>query len=351
MAFEFIGTGRAVPSRKVSNSELAAQINTSDEWIRSHTGIGNRYIAGEDCACSDLALEAAKNALAMAAGFNGNNETDTAERDRAAAEMAEKLDVIVLTTASADFVGCPSTACVVQGRLGAKKAAAMDLAAGCTGFVYSVETAAGLLNIRPERTHALVIGSEVLSKITNWEDRGTCVLLGDGAGAAVIEKTGAPSEGNGKRGLLRTVLYADGTGWDTLIIRRGGTRYPIKKGEVVNEPIQVEMKGQEVYSFAVKAAAEIVNTLLKAEGISIDDLAWIVPHQANYRIIQGAARYIGIPLEKFFINLEEYANTSAATIPIALDEMNRTGKINRGDLIMTVGFGGGLAYGGNLIVW
>ena len=347
MAIEIIGTGRSVPSVRVSNNELAARIDTSDEWIRSHTGIGNRHIAGEETACSDLALEAAKNALAIAAGFSGIGP----ERDRAAAEAAKTLDVIVLATATADYYGCPSTACVVQDKLGAGKAAAMDIIAGCTGFIYALETAAGLLSIRAERKRALVIGSEVLSKVTNWNDRGTCVLLGDGAGAVVLEKTGAPVEGTGSRGLLRTIISADGSGWESLIIRRGGSRNPYKKGEVVDIPTYLEMKGQEVYNFAVGAVTETVDALIKAEGVNINDLARIVPHQANARIVQAAAKRLGIPIEKFFLNIEEYANTSSASIPIALDEMNRNGQLKRGDLIMTIGFGSGLTYGGNLIIW
>ena len=351
MAIEIIGTGRAVPSRKVSNEDLAAQIDTSDEWIRSHTGIGNRHIAGEDIACSDLALEAAKNALAMAAGFTGDCSADSSERDRAAAEAAKSLDVIILATATADYYCCPSTSCIVQGKLGAGKAAAMDITAGCTGFIYGLETAAGLLSIRAERKRALVIGSEVLSKVTDWNDRGTCVLFGDGAGAVVIEKTNAPSEGDGRRGLLHTIMCADGSGWESLILRRGGSRSPYKKGELVDIPPHIEMKGQEVYNFAVRTVTETTEALLKAEGITAKDIARIVPHQANARIVQAAGKRLGIPIEKFFLNIEEYANTSAASIPIALDEMNRSGQLKKGDLILTIGFGAGLTYGGNIIVW
>ena len=343
MATKIIATGSAVPPKRVSNDELAAQIDTSDEWIRSHTGIGNRHIADENIACSDLAAEAAKNALALAAGYTGS---DPAERDRAAAEAAVTIDIIILATVSADYIGTPSTACIVQNKIGAKNAMAMDITAGCTGFVYGLETAAGLLNISVQRKRALVIGSEVLSKMVNWEDRATCVLFGDGAGAAVLEKSG--DEGTG---LLQSVIFADGSGYESLIMRRGGTRYPFKKGDVISESICVEMKGQEVYIFAVKAINETVELLLKAANIKIDDVAWIIPHQANARIVQAAAKRLRVPLEKFYLNIEEYANTSAASIPIALDEMNRNGKLNKGDLILTVGFGGGLTYGGNIIIW
>lgn len=348
MAIEIIGTGKAVPSRRVTNEDLAARIDTSDEWIRSHTGIGARRLADEDTACSDLALEAAKNALAMTAGFA---DAQGEERDRAAVEAARTIDMIILGTATGDFYGCPSTACIVQDKLGARRAGAMDIAAGCTGFIYGLETAAALLGINGERKRALVIGAEVLSRVTDWSDRGTCVLFGDGAGAAVIEKTGAPSEGPYGRGLLRTILGADGSGRESLIIRRGGSRYPFRDGETIDKATHLEMKGQEVYNFAVRAVTETIEALMKAEGIGVDDIARIVPHQANARIVQAAGKRLKIPIEKFFLNMEEYANTSAASIPIALDEMNRSGQLKKGDLIMTIGFGGGLTYGGNLIVW
>jgi 3-oxoacyl-[acyl-carrier-protein] synthase-3 len=356
MAIEFIGTGMAVPPKRVTNNDLAARFDTSDEWIRSHTGIGARYLADENTACSDLALEAAKNALAMAAGFPGPGCANTAtgggaERDRTAAEAAQSIDIIIVGTATADHYGCPSTACIVQDKLGANRAAAMDISAGCAGFIYGLETAAGLLNISGERKRALVIGSEVLSSVVDWSDRGTCVLFGDGAGAAVLEKTGAPSGGTGRRGLLRSILGADGSGRESLIMRRGGSRNPFKPGECIDKPIHLEMKGQEVYSFAVRAVTETIEALMNAEGITVNDLARIVPHQANARIVQAAGKRLGIPIEKFFLNIEEYANTSAASIPIALDEMNRGGNLKKGDLIMTIGFGGGLTYGGNLIIW
>jgi 3-oxoacyl-[acyl-carrier-protein] synthase-3 len=344
MAIEIKGTGRAVPPKRVSNNDLASQIDTNDEWIRSHTGIGNRHYADENVACSDLASEAAKNAIAMAAGYTGE---DAAERDRAAAESAAGIDIIVLATVTADYCGTPSTSCVVQDKLGARNAAAFDLNAACTGFVYGLEIAAGLLNMSAQRKRALVIGSEILSKVTNWDDRGTCVLFGDGAGAAILEKTAS----EGKSGLLRTLMYADGSGRESLMMRRGGTRSPFKKGELVEVPIVVDMNGQEVYNFAVKAITDTIDALMKAGDFKADEIARIIPHQANARIVQAAARRLHIPLEKFYLNIEEYANTSSASIPIALDELNRNGQLKKGDLILTVGFGGGLTYGGNIIIW
>jgi len=348
MAFEITGTGHAVPAQRITNDELAKTIDTSDEWIRSHTGIGARHIAGEETAASDLALEAARNALAMAGGLEG---LPPEEREKALVEAALSLDVIVLASITPDFLGTPSTACIIQDKLGAKRAGAMDINSACTGFIYALETAAGLLTVGSERKRALVLGADVLSKITDWTDRGSCVLFGDGAGAVILEKTAASREGTGKRGLIRTILGADGSGAEHLIIHRGGTRNPLKAGETLVKPPCIEMNGQAVYNFAVRAMTETLAEILLREGITIDDVDRIVPHQANARIVQAAAKRLKIPEEKFFLNIGEYANTSAASIPIALDELNRNGKLKRGDLILTIGFGGGLTYGANLIVW
>ncbi|MDR0312734.1 MAG: ketoacyl-ACP synthase III [Treponema sp.] len=341
MAIEIIGTGKYVPPRRVTNDELALEraLDTSDEWIRSHTGIGARHIADDDMACSYLAIEASREALAMA------------EPGLSLEQAALTLDLIVLATVTGDYFGCPSTACIVQDKLGAKKAAAMDILAGCTGFIYAMETAAALLEASPDRKRALVIGSEVLCKFADWSDRGSCVLFGDGAGAAIIEKT-APSNGAGeKRGLLRTAIYADGSGAEVLFIKGGGSKELFKNGQTLEKSIHVVINGQAVYNFAVKVLVETVNELLAREGITMNDLALIIPHQANARIVQAAAKRLKVPEEKFYLNIEEYANTSAATIPIAMDELNRAGKLKRGDLIMTVGFGAGLTYGGNIIRW
>jgi len=348
MAISIIGTGRALPLKKVTNEDLSVRLDTNDEWIRSHTGIGSRYIADEATACSDLAAEAAKNALAMVCGYTGD---DIVERDKTAAEAALTIDVIVVATVLGDYIGIPSTACVVQDKLGARQAAAMDILAGCTGFVYGLDTAAGLLSVNVKRKRALVIGSEIISRILNWEDRSTCVLFGDGAGAVVLEKNDDQNSG-----LLQSILCADGSGRESLYMRRGGTRNPFKTGEVIDmsnaaSSITVEMNGQEVYNFAVKALTDTIKNLLESGNINIDDVTRIVPHQANIRIVQAAAKRLRIPMEKFYLNIERYANTSSASIPIALDEMNRSGQLKKGDLILTVGFGGGLTYAGNLIKW
>jgi len=348
MSIEIIGTGKAVPPKKVSNDDLAAQMDTSDEWIRSHTGIGSRYFADETVACSDLSIEASKNALAMAAGYFGSNIED---RDKAAAEIAKTIDIIILATATADYFGTPSTACIVQNKIGAHNAAAMDITAGCTGFVYGLETAAGLLNVSTQRKRALVIGAEVLSKVTNWDDRGTCVLFGDGAGTVVIEKRNDDLKNSNLSGLKHTIMCADGSGAESLVMRRGGSRNPFIKGEVIDISICIEMNGKEVYNFAVKAITDTITALIKEGNFNINDVTRIIPHQANARIVQAAAKRLGLLIEKFYLNIEEYANTSSASIPIALDEMNRSGQLKKGDLILTVGFGGGLTYGGNIIIW
>ncbi|MDR2757845.1 MAG: ketoacyl-ACP synthase III [Spirochaetaceae bacterium] len=340
MAIEIIATGRAIPAKRLTNDDLANRLDTTDEWIRSHTGIGARYVAEEGVAASDLALEAARNALAMAAEQTGT----------AVETLAQSLDVIILGSTSPDYYGVPATACIVQDKLGAKNAAAMDITAACTGFIYGLEVAAGLLTVDRSRKRALVIGAEVLSRIVDWNDRGTAVLFGDGAGAVLIERTETPSEGKNRRGVLRTILRADGSGAERLRIKQGGSRYPYQSGGAESPP-HVEMDGRMVYNFAVKAITGTIEKLLTQENITINDVARIIPHQANARIIQAAGKRLGIPESKFFLNIEEYANTSAASIPIALDELNRTGRLKQGDLIMTVGFGGGLTYGGNLIIW
>jgi 3-oxoacyl-[acyl-carrier-protein] synthase-3 len=338
MAFEIIATGKAIPPNRVSNDDLAKRIDTNDEWIRSHSGIGARHIADENTASSDLALAAAQQVLAMAAEKTGEPVE----------ELALSLDLIIIGTATPDYYGSPSTACLVQAKLVAKNAAALDITAGCSGFIYGLELAAGFLGRNSTRKRALVIGSEVLTRVTNWDDRSTCVLFGDGAGAVLAEQTGTAAE---KRGLLRTILGADGTGAESIINRRGGSRAPFKTGETVTTPSVLEMDGRAVYNFAVKAVTGTIEKLLVQEGITIDQVARIVPHQANARIVQAAGKRLGIPEEKFFLNIEEYANTSAASIPIALDELNRGGNIKKGDMIMTIGFGAGLTFGGNLIIW
>lgn len=337
MAFEIIATGRAIPPRRLTNENLAKTLDTNDEWIRSHTGIEARHIADDEVACSDLALEAARNTLSLAIE-RGVCAEKTIE------ELALTLDLLVVGTVSGDYIGCPATACIVQDRLGACNAGAFDLSAGCSGFIYALESAASMLAINKKRRRALVIGSEILSRFVDWNERTNCILFGDGAGAVLLEKTEA--EG---RGLLRTILGADGSGSDHIMMRLGGSRNAYKTNDMVTLPPHIEMNGRAVYNFAVKAVTSTIEQLLLDEGVGINDLSRIVPHQANARIVQAAAKRLDIPEQKFFLNIQEYANTSAASIPIALDELNRAGELRKGDLIMTVGFGAGLTYGGNLL--
>jgi 3-oxoacyl-[acyl-carrier-protein] synthase-3 len=318
----------AVPGRRMSNDEFSTFLETSDEWIRSHTGIGNRHIAEPSVATSDLAVEACGKVLAKAG------------------VPAEDIDLVLVATATGDFLGFPSVSCIVQDRIGATKAAAMDLVAGCTGFIYALETARNFI-CGGGAKNVLVAGAEILSRIVNWKDRNTCVLFGDGAGAAVVSAD--PSEGN--RGILQSILRSDGSGARLLERTEGGTRFPFTDGVVDPLRAVLKMDGRQVYNFAVRVVSEGIVELMESNHLSADDIAWIVPHQANVRIIEAASKRSKIPMSKFFMNIEEYANTSAASIPIALSEMCSRGLLKTGDLIMTYGFGSGLTYGGNLIRW
>jgi 3-oxoacyl-[acyl-carrier-protein] synthase-3 len=343
MAFEIVATGASIPPDRVSNDEFSGRtgVETNDEWIRSHTGIGARHWAAKDVSCSDMAAWAARDAIAMFGERYGGTEK----------EIAESLDVLIIATTTPDYVGVPGTACFVQERLGAKNAAPFDITVCCTGFIYGLEIAAGLLSLNAGRRRALVIGSELLSRITDFDDRASCVLFGDGAAAAIIEKTDAPAAGAGRRGLIRSHLAGDGSGAEALIVRRGGLRFPFKAGETVEKAPCLEMDGHAVYNFAVKAITETIARLLAEENLSVNDIDLIIPHQANARIVQAAKKRLGIPDEKVFLNIEEYGNTSSASIPIGLNFLNREGRLRRGQLIMLVGFGAGMTYGGNLIVW
>ena len=337
MAIEITATGSYVPEKIITNDDLSKIVDTSDEWIRSHTGIGARHVARDDEATSDLAYQAAMSVLRSV-------DPDNPER------VAADIDLIVVSTASPDYPGFPSVACIVQNRIGAHNAGAMDVSAGCTGFIYALDTASCMM-AAGGRKKALVIGSDTLSRITDWTDRNSCVLFGDGAGAVLLESTDAPSSGSQKRGIIRSILGADGSGSEYLMLRRGGTREPFRKNETVEKPAHIEMNGHSVYLFAVNAVTSTIKRLLDSEGLSMDQVARIVPHQANERIISAAAKRLGIDMDKFFLNIEKYANTSTASVPLALDELAHEGSLKKGDIIMTVGFGAGLTYGGNLIVW
>jgi len=318
----------AVPERRITNDELAMTLDTSDEWIRSHTGIGSRHVAGSSIATSDLALEACQKVL------------------KKAGVAASEIDLVLVATISGDYLGFPSVSCIVQDKLGANSAAAMDIGAGCTGFIYGLETARSFV-VSGSAKKILVVGVEILSRIIDWKDRNTCVLFGDGAGAALV----TAENGDGDRGILSSVLRADGSGAQLLDRPAGGSRVPITDEAFDPAASNLHMDGQKVYNFAVKVVSEGILDIMERNNVCLQDVAWIVPHQANVRIIEAASKRSKIPLSKFFVNIEEYANTSAASIPIALSEMQEKGLVKHGDLLVTFGFGAGLTYGGNLIRW
>ena len=331
MEARILSVGVHVPPRRMSNDDIAELVDTSDEWIVTHTGIRNRHIADESVAASDLAVEATGRALADASLDAG------------------QLDLILLATSTPDYPGLPSTASIVQDRIGAQSAGAMDVVAACTGFVYALETARAFVVSGAAKT-VLVIGSEVYSKIIDWSDRNTCVLFGDGA-AAVVVAAAEGREGAPQQGVIDSVLRSRGSGAGSLLRPGGGSREPFVSGEMPTERTKLAMDGRRVYTFAVQAIGDAINLLLERNGLTIDDIDHIVPHQANIRIIEAASKRAKLPLEKFFTNIDEYANTSAASIPIALRDMLDGGKLKRGDLLITVGFGSGLTYGANLIRW
>lgn len=318
--------GSYVPPKRVTNEDLAKIMDTSDEWIRSHTGIGARHIAENDVATSDLAVGAIRDML------------------KRHGVQPEEIGAIVLATATQDFTGFPATACVIQDKLGLRMIPAFDIAAGCTGFIYAVEVARGLVSMGTVKSVA-VIGAEKLSAVTDWNDRNTCVLFGDGAGCVLVQ-AGEAQDGD----ILDSVLHAEGSGSGYLCIPRGGTASPLDPDKVP-EGQKLRMDGRAVYNFAVRVLGEVVDELLSRNQLTIEDVDWIVPHQANSRIISAAAKRLKIDQSKFFVNIDDYANTSAASIPIALREMEEQGLLRRGQLIMTIGFGAGLTYGGNLIRW
>jgi 3-oxoacyl-[acyl-carrier-protein] synthase-3 len=321
-------TGTYVPTRRLSNDELPKHLDTSDEWIVSHTGIRYRHLAADDQAASDLAMEASLKAM-----HRGGVEP-------------EQIDMVLVATATPDFIGFPSTASLVQAKIEARNAAAMDIVAGCTGFIYGLETARSFI-VSGFARHVLLIGSEVLTRHIDWQDRNTCVLFGDGAGAAVLaaDSTAEPT------GVLDSYIRSEGSGAHLLERTVGGSRFPFVQGNTAQQDVYLKMEGRQVYNFAVRVIVEVIQLLLERNRLSVEQIKYIVPHQANIRIIEAAARRAKIPIEKFYLNIEEFANTSAATIPIALAEMQGKHLLEPGDLALTVGFGAGLTYGGNLIRW
>lgn len=324
-AVGIIGTGAYLPEKVLTNADLEKMVDTSDEWIVSRTGIRERRIASEDQASSDLALPAAEQAL-RAAGISGAD-----------------LDLIIVATVTPDMF-FPSTACLLQEKLGASKAAAFDLSAACTGFLYGLASASQFIQNGLYR-YVLIVGVECLSKITDWTDRNTCVLFGDGAGAAVLGPVEAGS------GFKSFELGADGSGGTLLNMKGGGSRHPISH-EVLNEGMQyLYMNGREVFKFAVRVMQTATDKVIAKAGWDKGDIDFLVPHQANIRIIDTARNRLELPEERVVVNVDRYGNMSSASIPVALNEAVRAGRIHKGDRLILVGFGGGLTWAAVALTW
>lgn len=317
-----IGTGRYVPKNIVTNDDLSKIVDTNNEWIKSRTGIRERRISKEENT-SELAAKAGRKAL------------------ESSKLKPEDIELIIVSTATPDNF-TPSTACMVQEKLGAINATCFDISAACTGFIYAVGIASQFIKTGQSK-NALVIGAEVLSKIIDWEDRSTCVLFGDGAGAVVLER----SE---EIGLISQYTGSDGSGGKFLECGTVPLKNPYSKTDI-NFKSNLSMEGREVFKFAINAMIHSIGKVLKDTQYTLDDIDYIVPHQANLRIIDFVAKKLKLDKDKFYINLDRYGNTSGASIPIALDEMNEKGLLKKGDKIIIVGFGGGLTFGAHLIKW
>lgn len=319
------GTGSALPAKTLTNADLALIVDTSDEWITTRTGIKERRISVDGEFTSTFAVEAARRALSMAN------------------VKPEDLDLIVLATVTPDFP-FPSTACIVQNELGAHKAVAFDVSAACSGFIYGISIADSFISSGKFKK-ALVIGAEVLSRVVDWTDRNTCILFGDGAGATVIEASDEPA------GILSTHIFSNGSCWDLLYQPGSGSRNPAADPATDPASLFIRMEGNEVYKHAVRAMDEAAMAALNANGMTASDISLFIPHQANRRIIDAVVKRLDIDAGKVFINLHRYGNTSSASIPIALDEANRQGRIKKGDLLLLDAFGGGFTSGSVLIRW
>lgn len=320
-----IGTGKYVPERILTNQDMEKMMDTNDEWIVSRTGIRERHIAAPEQATSDLAFEAAK-AAAASAGIKH-----------------EDIELIIVATVTPDSA-FPSTACILQDKLGAKGAAAFDLSAACSGFVYGLATATSLIQTGMYN-NALVIGADCLSRITDYTDRNTSVLFGDGAGAVIL---GEVPEG---RGFKSFDLGAEGAGGPLLNLKAGGSRLPASEETIANKQHYIYMNGREVFKFAVRVMGTATIDVLEKAGLGKEDVDLFIPHQANIRIIQSAMQRLELPEEKVVINVDKYANTSAASIPLALVEAAEEGRMKPGDKVLMVGFGGGLTWGASVLVW
>jgi 3-oxoacyl-[acyl-carrier-protein] synthase III len=320
-----IGTGSYLPEKVLTNAELEKLVETSDEWITSRTGIKERRIAAEGENTSDLAAKAAQAAMENA-GIS-----------------ADEIDLILVATVTPDMF-FPSTACFVQMKIGATSAACFDVSAACSGFLYALEIAQQFITSHTYDT-ILVIGAEKLSSIVDWTDRNTCVLFGDGAGAAILQHRG------GGHGVISTFMGSDGGLADILQIPGGGSRTPITKDNADQRLNCIKMNGKETYKHAITSMLDATHRALADANLKTADLACIIPHQANLRIIEAIASRLEVPMERFVINLDRYGNTSAAAVAIALDEANRTGRMKVGDYVLLVVFGGGLTWASSVIQW
>jgi 3-oxoacyl-[acyl-carrier-protein] synthase-3 len=326
MTFAHItGWGMSVPESVLTNDDLSKMVDTNDEWIRERTGIRERRIASEEETTASLAVEASLKALQVA----NLHPTD--------------VDLIICSTSTPEHI-FPATACLVQDRIGAHKAGAFDLSAACSGFIYAINMAAQSIRSRAIQ-NALVIGSETLSRFVNWHDRSTCILFGDGAGAFVLQASEMPG------GVLSAVMHSDGSGGDSLILQGGGSKHPATEATIQEGKHFIEMDGNEVFRFATRVMAQSTRETLEIAEMELDEINWIIPHQANMRIIAAAARGLKMPLDRFIVNLDRYGNTSTASIPIATVEAVQDGKLKPGDKIVLVGFGAGLTWGALAAEW
>ena len=324
MRSRILGTGSFAPKQVLTNADLEKIVETSDSWIVERTGIRERRMAAAGEACSDLGVLAAQQALADAN------------------IQAAQLDLILVATCTGDSP-LPSTASLIQHRLGAVKAAACDISAACCGFVYALSVADAF--VRTGHRYVLVIGSEVMSSITDWTDRNTCVLFGDGAGAVVL---GATEE---DRGILSLHLHADGRFSDLICVPGGGSSIPPSESMVAQRLHCVKMRGNETFKIAVKTMEEAIREAIAAHGFGIDDIDWLIPHQANIRILKAVGQRVGVPLDRIVINVDRFGNTSAASIPLALDEAVKNGTIQEGNVVVLAAFGAGLTWASGVMRW
>ncbi len=327
MGIKIIGTGSYAPDKVLTNEDLEKMVETNDEWIRTRTGICQRHIATPEQACSDLAEKAARRALEMAN------------------VAPEELNAIIVATITPDHI-FPSTACLLQHRLGATKAFGFDLEAACSGLIFSLETARGLMAVNKKYKYVLVIGADKLSSVVNWEDRNTCVLFGDGASAVLLENR--PGEDDC---FLASDMGVDGNSLDILSLPAGGSRNPASIQTVNDKMHYIHMAGRDVFKLAVNAMVTSCRKVLEEANVSIDQVRWLIPHQANERIMKAVAQRLPLAEERVFMNIAKYGNTSAASIGICIDEMKRSGQVEPGDYVLLTAFGGGLTWGAILIRW